>query len=143
MSDHFFDTSALGKHYLNELGKSAVDGLHATSGSRHFISAPAKKVRVGHLTAVEFQTLTWRFRADVKDRRFAVVRLSASHFQTVERLVRRIGLDANLRTLDALQLAVALGLNKTVRPVRFVCADKALCSIATGEGLAVVNPEIP
>jgi predicted nucleic acid-binding protein len=129
VADHFFDTSALGKHYQDELGKSVVDGLLATSGSRHFISrltaveihsALAKKVRAGHLTAVEFQILTRRFRADVKDRRFEVVRLSVSHFQTAERLVRRIGLAANLRTLDALQLAVAIGLNKAMRPVRFV-----------------------
>jgi len=150
VADHFFDTSALGKHYRDEPGKAVVDGLLSTSGSRHFISrltaveihsALAKKVRVGELTAAEFERLTRRFRADVKAKRFEVVRVLVSHFQTAEHLVRRLGLAANLRTLDALQLAVALGLSKPGRPVQFVCADKALCTVASSEGLTVVNPE--
>ena len=59
-----------------------------------------------------------------------------------EQLVRRLSLTSNLRTLDALQLAVALGLNKPGRPVQFVCADKALCAVAVGEGVTVIDPEV-
>ena len=44
-----------------------------------------------------------------------------------------------LRTLDALQLAVAVGLKET-KPI-FVCTDKKLVSIAEKEGLKVINPE--
>lgn len=152
MADYFFDTSALGKHYQEEPGKAVVDGLLATSGSRHFISrltaveihsALAKKVRVGQLTASEFQQLTRRFRADVKAKRFEIVRVLVSHFRIAEQLVRRLSLSSNLRTLDALQLAVVLGLNKPGRPVQFVCADKALCAVALDEGVTVINPEMP
>ena len=151
MVDHFFDTSALGKHYHDELGKAVVDGLLATSGSRHFISrltaveihsALAKKVRIGQLTEAEFKHLTRRFRADVDAKRFEVIRVLVSHFQAAEQLVRRLSLTGNLRTLDALQLAIALGLNKSNRPVHFVCADRALCAIAAAEGLSVLNPEV-
>ena len=115
MADHFFDTSALGKHYQVETGTAVVDGLLATSGSRHFISrlaavelhsALAKKVRVGQITAADFQLLTRLFRADVDAKKFEVVRVLVAHFRAAELLVRRVGLTANLRTLDALQLAV-------------------------------------
>lgn len=49
-------------------------------------------------------------------------------------------LKRNLRTLDSLQLAVALGLKEL--KVTFVCADKKLVSIAEKEGLKAINPEI-
>ena len=152
MADHFFDTSALGKHYQVETGTAVVDGLLATSGSRHFISrlaavelhsALAKKVRVGQITVADFQLLTRRFRADVDAKRFEVVRVLSSHFRAAELLIRRVALTANLRTLDAIQLAVALAVNNPDRPVTFVSADRALCAIAKAEGLTVVNPEGP
>ena len=57
--------------------------------------------------------------------------------------VRRIGPSQSLRTLDALQLAVALDLNDPAWPVTFVCADVALGTIAAAEGLTVINPEVP
>src|SRR5713226_885454 len=54
--------------------------------------------------------------------------------QLAERLIRRIGLAKNLRTLDALQLAVAINLNEPGEPIDFVCADHALCTLASAEG---------
>src|SRR5262245_31325941 len=48
-----------------------------------------------------------------------------------------------LRTLDALQLAVALGLHGASPLDAFVCADANLCHVAAAEGLVVVNPELP
>ena len=152
MADFFFDTSALGKHYQAETGTAVVDGLLAAPGGRHFVSrlaglelhsALAKKVRVGQLTAADFQLVTRLFRADVSAKRLEVVRVLASHFRAAEQLVRRVGLASNLRTLDALQLAVALSLDEPGRPVGFVCADRALCAVASAEGMSVVNPEVP
>ncbi|MFO0796920.1 MAG: type II toxin-antitoxin system VapC family toxin [Gemmataceae bacterium] len=151
-SDYLFDTSAIGKHYHPEVGSAKVDTLLATGGVLQFVSrqtvvefhsAMAKKVRTGHLTPARFHDLTRRFRGDISARRLRVVRLLVSHFRTAERLVRRLALTQNLRTLDAIQLAVALGLNDPARPITFVCADQALCTTATAEGLTVVNPELP
>lgn len=48
-----------------------------------------------------------------------------------------------LRTLDAIQLAVALRLHQTAPVDQFVCADQRLCDIALLEGLSVFNPEQP
>ncbi len=102
----------------------------------------AKKVRIGELDQANFQKLTRRFRGDVAARRLRVIRLTAAHFQLAERLIRRIGLTKNLRTLDALQLAVAINLNEPIEPIEFVCADHGLCALAIAEGLSVVNPEV-
>lgn len=152
MSEQFFDTSAITKHYHPEVGTARVDALLAAPGVRsivsrltavEFHSALAKMVRTGHLTVVDFRRLTRRFRGDVSACRLHPVRLLVSHFHAAERLVRRIGLTQNLRTLDALQLAVAIDLNDPARPVTFVCADSPLCAVAAAEGLTVINPEIP
>jgi hypothetical protein len=152
MPDNFFDTSALGKHYHQELGTPKVDQLLADPGSRHFISRLtvvemqsvfAKKVRTGVLSLADFQLLGRRFRGDVRRRTFRVVRITAAHFESAERLIRRLAPSQNLRTLDALQLAVALDLKGQGLVGQFVCADQSLCTIATAEGLSVVNPEIP
>lgn len=152
MPDNFFDTSALGKHYHQEVGTPRVDQLLADPGSHHFISRLsvveiqsvfAKKVRVGALNAADFQLLCRRFLADVRRRKFQVVRLTAVHFQTAEQLIRRIALTHNLRTLDSVQLAVALTLRGQGLVNQFTCADQSLCSIAVAEGLTVVNPEVP
>ncbi len=152
MPDHVFDTSAIAKHYHGETGTAKVDALLAVPGAAQYVSRLsvvefhsvfAKKVRTGVLPAGSFDTLTGRFRKDVAAKRLQVVRLLVAHFKTAERLIRRIGPGQNLRTLDALQLAVALGLNRPGRPVTFVCADLALSAAAVAEGLTVINPEVP
>jgi hypothetical protein len=78
----------------------------------------------------------------VAARRLRVIRLTAANFQSAERLIRRIGLTKNLRTLDALQPAVAINLNDPGQAIEFVCADHALCALAIAEGLSVVNPDV-
>ena len=149
MSGIFFDTSAIVKHYNPELGTARVDSLldmGNTIISRltivEFHSSLTKKVRMGHLTSDEFQIASRIFRDDISAKRLNVVRLKIAHYESAVRLIRRIGPIRNLRTLDALQLSVVLSLNEPVRPVEFVCADQALCEIASSEGLTVVNPEL-
>jgi predicted nucleic acid-binding protein len=152
MPDNFFDSSALGKHYHQEVGTPKVDQLLASPGVRHFISRLtvveiqsvfAKKVRTGVLALADFQLLCRRFLADVRQRKFQVVRITAAHFQAAERLLRRVAPVQNLRTLDALQLAVALDLQGQNLISPFICADQSLCAVATAEGLTVLNPEVP
>jgi hypothetical protein len=53
----------------------------------------------------------------------------------IERHVR-----SRLRTLDALQLAVALALAQRGMIDHFVCADQMLCEMAIAEGLTIINP---
>ena len=68
------------------------------------------------------------------------IRFRDSNFQQAITLIDKYGLTQNLRTLDALQLAIALEAQKKGKIDYFVCADKALCSIAQAEGLSVINP---
>lgn len=124
----------------------------ADPGARHFISrltvveiqsVLGKKARTGLITPTDFQLLSRRFRGDVRRRKFQVVRLTNTHFQAAEQLLRRLAPTQNLRTLDALQLAVALDLHDQALVTQFVCADQSLCFLAAAEGLPVTNPEVP
>lgn len=152
MPDSFIDTSALAKHYHTELGTDKVDQLLADLTSRRVISRLsvveihsvfAKKVRTGALSSGDFQLLCRQFRGDVQQRKFQVARVTSPHFQSAEKLLRRLGPSHNLRTLDALQLATALDLKARGAVHQLVTADQGLFALAAAEGLTVVNAEAP
>jgi hypothetical protein len=147
MADNFFDTSALGKHYHHEVGTLKVDQLLAEPGARSISYRGSLWLKSspfsGLLSLADFQLLCRRFRADARRRKFRVVRLTSPCFQAAEQLIRRLGPAQNLRTLDALQLAVVLDLHSRGLVNQFVCADQRLCAIAAAEGLTVENPEVP
>ena len=69
--------------------------------------------------------------------------MSLAHSQSAQQLVIKHGTTRDMRTLDAIQLAVALSVNAASPLDGFVCADANLCSIAAMEGLRVINPEMP
>lgn len=152
MADYFFDSSAVGKHYHVEVGTAEVERLLQEPTVRPFISRLtlievqsvfAGKVRTGVITEADFQLLRRRFLTDVTRRLFNAVRMTGLHYQEAERLIRKHGMSRSLRTLDALQLAVALDLRSRGMLDHFVCADKNLCAVAGAEGLSVINPEQP
>ncbi len=152
MPDYFFDTSALGKNYHNEVGTPKVEQLLKEPGARHFISRLsvieiqsvfAGKVRAGVISESDFRTLRRRFLTDIARRRLDVVRLTGFHHQEAERLIRKQAMVYSLRTLDAIQHSVALDLRARGLFNHFVCADRNLCKVAVSEGLTVINPEIP
>jgi len=58
-------------------------------------------------------------------------------------MLEQYAFDLRLRALDAIQIAVALGLKSQGLVEQFVAADKVLCEVATLEGFAVLNPEHP
>ncbi|CAN5398758.1 hypothetical protein BH11PLA2_BH11PLA2_18590 [soil metagenome] len=152
MAFHLFDTSALAKHYHPEVGTDRVDELlampgcqQATSrlGAVEFHSVFAKKVRTGELTSSGFAHLSKQFNLDIYRKTIRVIRLLVGHYRLAEQLIRQSATARNLRTLDALQLAVAIQLNVSNDQFTFVTADLALASIAAAEGLTVINPETP
>ena len=152
MARSFFDTSALVKHYHAEAGTAVVDRIIGTPGAELFlarltlvetISVFAIKVRTGAFDPPEFARLRGLFATHVARRRYQVVRLLNAHYDRAQDLVTSYGLTRQIRTLDALQLAVALHLHQMAPLDHFVCADQRLCDIAALEGLAVLNPELP
>jgi predicted nucleic acid-binding protein len=152
MPGYYLDTSALVKHYHPEVGSAEVDRLWNDSAASLFVSrlsaletssAFAGKVQAGTITPSDFDTLTRRFAADVASKRLTALRLLVVHFQEAERLLRQHGVSVRLRTLDALQLAVALDLRARGPVSHFVCADQDLLAVAAREGLSILDPESP
>jgi predicted nucleic acid-binding protein len=152
MAEHFYDTSAAVKHYRAEVGSAKVDTLLADSASRHYLSALgvvevhsvfARLVRTGVITPTEFHRLRGLLLSDISSGLWRVVQVTPADFQEAQRLLVRHGLGQSVRTLDALQLAVALALHAITPLDDFICADARLCLTAAAEGLTVVNPEVP
>ena len=152
MADRFFDASAAVKHYHPEIGTAKVDALLAEAGARHFISdlavvefhsVLARLVRTGTITVATFRLARGRFLADIAGGLWQVLPVPAARFHDAQQLLLKHGLARRLRTLDAMQLAAALALHVGVPLNAFVTADANLGSIATAEGLTVLNPEVP
>ena len=148
--NYFFDSSALIKLYHPELGSRRIAAMFGAPDRRIIISrlagvelhsALALKTRTGHLDSERSAALRIRFLDDVASGAIALVAVSEFHYPAAERLIIRYGDRKGLRTLDALQLAVALDVQHRVGLDALVAADKAFCEVATLEGLAVLNPE--
>ncbi len=151
MARYFLDTSALIKHYHAEAGTPRVRAILAEPGAELLISrlasvetlsAFAIKVRTGVLGSADYTRLRGLFLADVKRRLLKPARVLNAHYQLAGDLIGKHGLGRQLRTLDALQLAVALRIHRVSPIDHFVAADQRLCDIAVLEGLAVINPEL-
>jgi predicted nucleic acid-binding protein len=153
MPGDFLDTSALAKHYHPEVGSAEIDRLwndpaHTLHVSRlsvlEIVSVFGGKVRAGAISVADFDALRRRFSADLtKTKRLLGTRLLVAHYQEAERLLRQHGPVRRLRTLDALQLAVALDLHRRQAIDRIVSADRDLLVVAAVEGLGVFDPENP
>ena len=154
MPGHFWDTSALVKHYHPESGTAKVDTLLQAPGSPQVMSRLgvtetfsvfAGKVRAGLITQAEFDKLCRRFLADTRGKVLSVARLLVAHHKEAERLLRSYGPRPGdgIRTLDALQLAVALDLRSKGIIDTVVAADARLLAVARSEGFSAVDPEQP
>ena len=149
MAAYFLDTSALVKRYHPEAGTPVVDQLFAEADAQvtisrlglvEIVSALALKVRSGTINAAQFEQCRKQVHRDVRNKTLRVARMLVRHFQLADEMLRRHATTHRLRTLDALQLAVAIDLRSRGLADNFVCADDVLCQLAKSEGLAVVNP---
>jgi predicted nucleic acid-binding protein len=147
---YFLDSSALVKRYVQETGTSWVRGITRRS--------PSTVIYIARITAVEVscaiarrrkaKTLTPRRASSILQRfrqhltgRYNVAQLTAALLDDATRL----GVKHALRAYDAVQLAVALEVNRFHQaggagPVTLVSADQALNDAALAEGLAVDDP---
>ncbi len=133
---HFYDSSALAKHYMREPGSERLEALldegelNAACVITHteVACALARQVREPeHDLADLRRDMETLFRVELSPE---VVSISVA-----------LGVKHRLRGCDALQLAAAVALKKAAgRPVRFICADEDLNVAARAEGLAVVDP---
>jgi len=150
--NYFFDSSALVKLYHPELGSPQVEAAFQQPHSRIVISrltgvelhsALSLKIRTGRLAIAEAALLRTRFLGDVAAGTIVVVAINESHYSTAEILIVKYGGRIGLRTLDALQLAVALEISQRAGLDAFMVADLALADVARAEGLVVIDPAMP
>jgi hypothetical protein len=152
MTRYFFDTSAWVKRYQSEQGTEVIDRLFADENARLFVSrlgvvetvsALALKVRAGELLPIDYRTARKRVHGDIKAGRVSVIRVLVRHFLDAERLIDAHGQRRRLRTLDALQLSIALESFARGRIDILACADQPMCEVARLEGLSTINPLTP
>lgn len=151
VAQYFFDTSALVKVYHEEAGTEGAKKIFespdcvvriSSLGSVEIHSALAVKVRSGQLSREAAEALTLRVLADLSSGRIQPHTVTLEHFAQAERFVRRFGYDHRLRSLDALQLAVALDLKARGLVEYIVTADKLLQDVAELLGVPTVNPQM-
>ena len=152
MAAYFFDTSALAKRYHPEAGTRTVDWIFQHPESKIRISrltvveVPsvfAIKVRTGIIDRGDADLLLRQFQEDIVSGKLEVFSVGDAEFSPAEKLISKYAFDHRLRTLDALQMAVAVELRDQTLMDQVVSADKVFCQIAVLEGLTVLNPEDP
>ncbi len=153
MPTYFLDTSALAKLYHREPGSEYMDRIVTEPGSRSTISrlsivemesVLATKVRTGEIDEQQVEIARRCLRADLSQRRLLVgPAIQAHHFHSARILLAKYGATEGLRTLDGLQLAMALDLKQTGQITLLVAADQRLCRVAEMAGCPAANPEKP
>ena len=149
MTDFFFDSSALVKRYIKEVGSAWVAAtVDLATGNRIFIAefaaveitaAIARRTRVGYSPAV-VNTLFANLQHDLDDEYFDLEVTSAT-LQEAQALARK----HFLRGYDAVQIAVAIRFNREqlaagLPAVTLVAGDTELLAAALAEDLAIDNP---
>lgn len=151
MARYFFDSSAVAKLYQTETGSAKVEAVFREPNRSIIISRLtvveissvfARRTRMGDLTAADAASLRSHFLNDIASEAFTVVAVTDGHYSEGERLIIQYGTRKSFRTLDALQLAVALDVHRRASLSSMLAADSILIEVAAAEGLSVTNPEI-
>jgi uncharacterized protein len=150
MPSYYFDTSALAKRYVVEVGSSWVQAVVAQQSGQMFytsvltqpeiVSALQRRVREGTSEADQAQQLAQRV-LEHMTQSYALATITPPVITQACALLHR----HPLRAYDALHLACALAVREAIThqqlsgPV-FVAADDALLAAAAAEGFPVDNP---
>ena len=130
-----------------------MDRILAEPGSRCIISrlsivemesVLAIKLRTGEIDGQQVEIARRCLRADLSQGRLLIgPPIRESHYHAARLLLARYGATEGLRTLDAVQLAIALDLKNAGLITALVTADQRLCRVAMLSGCPTVNPEKP
>jgi predicted nucleic acid-binding protein len=149
MKFYYFDSSALVKNYIDEVGSGYVKSILNSPDKNLIYTVVVSKVEVASAfirwsksfgSEKTAQPPYGRFKEDF-DKYFRVIDVDKDIIESAVFIVEQNG----LRGYDAIQLAAALSLSASVidmslSPINFVCADNELNYAAQLEGLEVVNP---
>lgn len=104
----------------------------------------AIKVRTGEIGAAGHEFCRRRLRADISQRRTRIgPPIEERHYLSARHLLVKHAPQMALRTLDALQLSVALDLKHAGVVSVMVTADQRLCEVAEICGFPTINPTAP
>ena len=150
MSAFFFDSSAIVKRYVNEIGSNFVDGL-ADSKSGNIIllaritrvevvAAIARRQKGGSITPNDAHSAILAFQHDLSNDYLTIEITPALLTSAMSLAIKHA-----LRGYDAVQLATTLEANNEriangLLPLTLVSADTELNISAQTEGLNVENP---
>ncbi len=147
----YFDSSALVKRYLPELGSAWVTRLCKQEPVAislvtipEIASALARRTREGALTTQQREALFQALLGDARS--FTVVEPKQAIAQEAATLLLTAPAPVRLRALNGLhvasaRLAFARARRRGVSTGSFVSADRALVEAATWAGLPTLNPE--
>ena len=145
MSTLFFDSSALAKRYLTEIGSAWIAAQADPAASNTIVVAEIARVEVAAALAARH-----RAGAITQNERNLLVALLLQHFDTEYRIVAItpslvgsavvLTQEHRLRGYDAVQLAAALAATAALPGLAFIAADNDLLNAAQAEGLAADNP---
>jgi predicted nucleic acid-binding protein len=148
LPSYFFYTSALVKLYHSEPGAKRIEEIFRQPENSIIIarltlvemeSAFSIKIRKREISAEQLRQARARFYLDLAGR-LKYLAMNDIHFSLARKLVLHYGADKGLRTLDALQLAVASELRSAGLIDFLVSADAALANVARAEEIPVINP---
>ncbi len=121
MAGYFFDTSAVVKRHVDEIGSPWVKSLvRAKAGHQLYIaritavevtSAITRRQYAGDLSAAQAAAILGHFRRHLTQR-YRVVEITTALFTEAMRVARK----RRLRAYDAVQLAVALEVSRKTNP---------------------------
>ncbi len=145
----YFDSSALVKRYLTEIGTAWVQMwcddpgkaiAVAEIGLVEIAAAFAAKLRGGFITKQTYHNVHTDLLTDARNE-YVLVAVNRSLVDEAIELTAQ----HRLRGYDAVHLACALHLNRALitqqlSPLTFVCADNDLLTAATNAGLLADNP---
>jgi predicted nucleic acid-binding protein len=149
---YFFDTSALVKRYVVEIGTTWINSLfdpglgHALYLARiaavELTAAVSRRSRGGSLSAADAVTALTNFRADFH-RRLLVIEITTVVLDHAERLAEKHA----LRAYDAVPLAALFVTDQhrarfALPPLTLLSADAELLAAAAAEGFATDDPNL-
>jgi predicted nucleic acid-binding protein len=150
MTVYFFDSSALVKRYVAEIGSAWVMSLcNPTLKNTVFIAAItaveitaaiSRRSRGGNITPDDAKTVYSQLKIDLQSE-YQVIEITDTIINFAMALAEKHG----LRGYDAVQLAAAKAINNlcianSLHPLTFISADQELNNAAVKEGLVVDNP---
>jgi len=150
MPAYYFDTSALAKRYVVEVGSTWVQAIVTQQSGQtiytsvltqpELISALQRRVREGLLEAPEAERLAQQVMEHMTQS-YALTAITPSVITQACTVLHR----HPLRAYDALHLACALAVREALAPQQlaglvFVAADATLLAAAAAEGFPIDNP---